>query len=71
SAGTALSVVLDPLTASPLSLGGETWATGTFTVFVPRGGCYALQATWPGGGLHIAFAAGNPSEAVATVQPTP
>jgi hypothetical protein len=71
SGGTARSVVLDPLTASSRSLGGETWATGTFTVFVPRGGCYALQATWPGGGLHITFAAGNPSEAVATVQPTP
>jgi hypothetical protein len=71
SGGTARSVVLDPLTASPLSLGGENWATGTFMVFVPRGGCYALQATWPGGGLHIVFAAGNPSEAVATVQPTP
>lgn len=71
SGGTARLVVLDPVTAPPLSLGGEAWATGTFTVFVPRGGCYALQATWPGGGLHIAFAAGNPSEAVATVQPTP
>jgi hypothetical protein len=71
SGGTARSVVLDPLTASSKSVGGETWATGTFTVFVPRGGCYALQATWPGGGLHITFAAGNKDEAPATVQPTP
>ncbi len=71
SGGTARSAVLDPLTASPLSLGGETWATGTFTVFVPRGGCYALQATWPGGGVHIVFAAGNKDEAPATGQPTP
>jgi hypothetical protein len=71
SGGTARSVVLDPLTASSRSIGGETWATGAFTVFVPRGGCYALQATWPGGGLHIAFAAGNKDEAPATVQPTP
>lgn len=71
SGGTAPSVVLDPLTASSTSIGGESWAIGTFTVFVPRGGCYALQATWPSGGLHIAFAAGNKDEAPATVQPTP
>jgi hypothetical protein len=63
------SLVLDPLTASP---GPAGWAaTGTFTVFVPRGGCYSLQATWPGGSWIITFAAGNKDEVPATVQPTP
>jgi len=71
SGGTARLAVLDPLAAPTQPAGGANWATGNFLVFVPRGGCYALRATWPGGSWQIIFAAGNPNEPVATIPPTP
>jgi hypothetical protein len=71
SGGAASLAVLDPLAAPTQPAGGARWATGSFLVFVPRGGCYTLQATWPGGSWQITFAAGNPNESVATIPPTP
>ncbi len=71
SGGTAHLAVLDPLVAPTQPASSANWATGNFLVFVPRGGCYALRATWPGGSWQIIFAAGNPNEPVATIPPTP
>jgi hypothetical protein len=71
--GAGQAAVLDPQGPGtrPVTVYGQTWRTGSFTAYVPRGGCYVLRAMGPGVGWQIVFAAGNANEPVATAEPTP
>lgn len=54
------SVVLDPLSPNhPVSAAGEGYAEWGSYIFIPIAGCYALEATWPGGQWRMLFAAGS------------
>ena len=51
------SPVLDPL--HPV-VTGNTWGElFTSYIFIPKAGCYFVEASWPGGTWRLAFAAGQ------------
>ena len=37
---------------------GEDWALWSGVLYLPAAGCYALEASWPGGSWRVTFAAG-------------
>jgi hypothetical protein len=55
-----VSLYLDPNypeVPSPENYGG--WAQWPTYLFIPKAGCYGLQARWPGGSWTVDFAAGS------------
>ncbi len=50
--------VLDPQAANPVPMRPH-WNEWISRLFLPGAGCYALDATWRGGGWSIPFAAGR------------
>ncbi|HEX5440901.1 MAG TPA: hypothetical protein VFW76_08460 [Ktedonobacterales bacterium] len=61
----SVAVVLDPQQPGlpdydNYSMGlNEDWAAWESTLHIPAAGCYALEATWPGGSWRVTFAAGR------------
>ena len=37
---------------------GDDWAVWVGAIYIPAAGCYALDASWPGGSWRVTFAAG-------------
>ena len=37
---------------------GDDWAAWVGAIYIPAAGCYALDASWPGGSWRVTFAAG-------------
>lgn len=60
-----VAVVLDPQQPGladyhNTSMGlSEDWAAWDAMFYIPAAGCYALEATWPGGSWRVTFAAGR------------
>jgi hypothetical protein len=54
----ATTGVLDPQSANDGPTGPH-WREWLGAVYLPGAGCYALEATWPGGSWQIPFAAGR------------
>jgi hypothetical protein len=60
-----VAVVLDPRQSGVpdyrrISMGlGEDWAAWDATIYIPAAGCYAIEASWPGGSWRLTFAVGQ------------
>lgn len=48
----------DPTVVSQDANRDDQWTQFPGSLTVPGAGCYSLEATWPGGNWHLAFAAG-------------
>lgn len=57
--GKARTLVLDPQRVLLPSSPKGTWATFAAALYVPKAGCYYLNARWPGGQWRMTFAAGT------------
>lgn len=62
----SVAITLDPKTPGlpdywNTSVGGvsEYWATWYATLYLPAAGCYALEASWPGGSWRVTFTGGD------------
>ncbi len=56
--GPTPSPLLDPLHPGTITASDHGWAAFPSTVFIPKAGCYYLEASWPGGSWRMPFAAG-------------